>query len=927
MRNFFLTLVFLLLLSNANAWFDEGSNFRQKLTVNNAQVDENINDYSMLITEANLDNDIFINSKGDGTDLRFAASDDTTALFIDVVSFSNVTNTTEIWINLDITSGSDTELYVYYGNVTNTDNSTTSTYGSQYLAVYHYAELPNDSFLSDSTSNAYNGDMKGSMTASDLVPGIIGNGWDLDGANDYIETNINISYKTVCLWLNRTATGEWYPPLSHDGAGGNVGDFLVYHKDNDGIPYILGNPEPSPAVGGVSVANNVYQLLCLTSDGTNWRMYQDGVLKTTTANTNNLGNSVIDLNFGRYTQAGEYFRGVQDEAQVMTATKSINWITTLVNNHNDTINFVTSSGQEILGFETVTESYNSSFFELSGDQNITINVEIQNASGIFEGLEVLFINLDGVNYTSNYSTSSTDWRNQTLTYNNSKLLSSNNSIISHYWIYGINYTNGTDLIKFTNQANQSARYAFFITSTTPTTLEEGEFNITSTLTEEVSSALSVFTVIHEWNYTNYTTSGSYYNMLTAPSVGVTTNFPYRGWLNVSLSGDIKTRPTTLTNQSIVNFNINEQCGAPNITLLNITVYREETTDLTRADVDFELTTANGLISTIVLTNSTYYTICTDFLSFNEEVDATLFYNGYNNSIRTDFLINTLLSNTSTHTKVIRALYSNQSTLTTIKFKDTFNNELLNKPVIIEKWDYSTTAYIGVGGSETDFDGDGTFNLDIPNWYRIKAYDWTTGLFYTSDRYYINKTNFEITINLTGAGEWFDIKNGVAYSLEYLNATGTFRAEVNSIDLTSYRSWLIVDEYDLINGTTNICNTTSISSTATLLCSPSNVINKIFNAELIITQDGINYSLPLNQNTWDTRVKNDYGTDPLFFIFIILLALAMISVFVPELSIILVLIGLWVFSLLDFIKIPLYGMFSLTAALFGVIILLRKRSRE
>jgi len=62
-----------------------------------------------------------------------------------------------------------------------------NVWDNNYVAVYHMAQDPSSGTILDSTSNALNGTVYGSMTNEELIDGILGKAIEFDGVDDYIE--------------------------------------------------------------------------------------------------------------------------------------------------------------------------------------------------------------------------------------------------------------------------------------------------------------------------------------------------------------------------------------------------------------------------------------------------------------------------------------------------------------------------------------------------------------------------------------------------------------------------------------------------------------------------------------------------------------------------------------------------------------------
>lgn len=66
--------------------------------------------------------------------------------------------------------------------------------------------------------------------------------------------------------------------------------------------------------------------MAVTYDGSDVRLYDDGVQEGITASSGNAGNGGANLAIGSNNGLGEYFQGLIDEARVSTVARTSNWV-------------------------------------------------------------------------------------------------------------------------------------------------------------------------------------------------------------------------------------------------------------------------------------------------------------------------------------------------------------------------------------------------------------------------------------------------------------------------------------------------------------------------------------------------------------------------------------------------------------------------
>ena len=176
--------------------FLSGYTKRQKITIDNTKVLEDLTDYPVYVDLSDLDQatDIFDTCKTDGGDIRITKSDGTTELAREVVVIDTTAKTGELHFKYagTLSSTVDTDVYIYY-NGTSSEPASTATYGSEavwsdYELVIHMQEDPSGTApqMLDSSANNNDGTSNGGMTSGDSVAGkLAGKALDFD-STDYI---------------------------------------------------------------------------------------------------------------------------------------------------------------------------------------------------------------------------------------------------------------------------------------------------------------------------------------------------------------------------------------------------------------------------------------------------------------------------------------------------------------------------------------------------------------------------------------------------------------------------------------------------------------------------------------------------------------------------------------------------------------------
>lgn len=286
---------------------------------------------------ANAPASFWTHVRSDGGDIRVTTSDGITQVAREVVNFSVVGQTGDLFL---ATSGS-TFFYVYYGNSGATEPAVGSTYGrnnvwSSYEAVWHLNETSGTT-VTDSTGNSSNnGTIK--VSASGYYP--------FDGnANDFSTAGRNGTVNGATLTTDRfgNANSAYYFDGINDSisiADYSVSSSLFYSAiinlddvvgtkpiiDKDVQFQVVGNklrvawndgsPQSVDSATTLSASTNYHVVLWW--DGTTARMYINGVIDANTATFSTItGYAPTATYIGRDGAAGSnYFKGKIDEVLI-----------------------------------------------------------------------------------------------------------------------------------------------------------------------------------------------------------------------------------------------------------------------------------------------------------------------------------------------------------------------------------------------------------------------------------------------------------------------------------------------------------------------------------------------------------------------------------------------------------------------------------
>jgi len=349
---------------NTEVWYDTAWQYRKKIVIQYSKVSGDLTNFPILIDVTS--SDFVTHAQSDGDDILF-----TNSLGIklnhEIEYYNGSAGHLIAWVSANLSSTSNTILYVYYGNAAASSQANpASVWDTNYVLVQHFEEA--SGILEDSTSYNNDGTPMGGLnqTAQGKIDGAVG----LDGVDDYVKVN---DAATLDMGTGSFTLEGWIRPLN------NIpNDFdLVWKGPPPGTQdsaYGLRIKATGGVRGGMQDVTAGYTTFTTYDSGTqyddgNWhyialsvdkqsnqqKVYADGNLLGTTdisSFTYNLSNA-RDLGIGKGMGIGN---GTLDEVRVSKAVRSVAWTTTSYNNQKDTNTFYTLENEEALvGFPIMSD--------------------------------------------------------------------------------------------------------------------------------------------------------------------------------------------------------------------------------------------------------------------------------------------------------------------------------------------------------------------------------------------------------------------------------------------------------------------------------------------------------------------------------------------------------------------------------------------
>ena len=397
-------------------WYNASWNYRLKVTVDHTKVGADLTDYPgyVNLTDVGSGHGFWTHVKSDGGDIRVTKTDGTTEVPVELVSINTTTKVGELYFKAagTLSSSTDTDYYVYYGNASASAAAASDTYGrenvwnSGFKLVAHMAQDPSGSApqIIDSTVNHNNGTSAGSMTSGDLVTAKVYNGLDMDGTDDVIDFGAGASLDitsnlTVLMWANGGATtGE---DIAGKRTTTNTATSWGWNTDQnveaDGSDfYVSSLGVAASATGklyrGGHFWDSTWRYMGMTFTSGDLKIYNQGVDITSTmtkawdGTVTSLYSSASSLKVGLINSSTTF---KCDELRISNVVRAASWISTEYANMNSSSTFYTIASEEA-GADTTAPTLSSSTpadnaVAVAIDSNIVLNFSetVQKGTGNF----------------------------------------------------------------------------------------------------------------------------------------------------------------------------------------------------------------------------------------------------------------------------------------------------------------------------------------------------------------------------------------------------------------------------------------------------------------------------------------------------------------------------------------------------------------
>ena len=354
---------------------------KQEIQINPDKVVGDLVNFPLLITEANINEEIFLQAQESGCDIRFTVDGDKSSLEeipFEIVNFDSVNDKAEIWVKTPFINSLDTtSVWIWWGNefascYLEDDGFGRNNVWDDYDDVFHLNE--SSGAIAINSVGGYDGEYFGDVPNTG-GGGKIGNAQDFDGDGDFIDTVHAVNFANDNFTL-----GAWVflkkgimPIISRWGdatiqssqgcwdfrAGWNAGitDRWAFMWTPDGNTHRV-------KYGNIFVIGEWrYVVVVRLND----KIYFYDNLNEIDAGdiTDNIYNdNQIGINIAKYPGYNIYFNGMIDEARVSSKVgRSAEWIKTEYNNQNSPQDFAV--GQEAQNIGDDPQPQNFSFVHMT----------------------------------------------------------------------------------------------------------------------------------------------------------------------------------------------------------------------------------------------------------------------------------------------------------------------------------------------------------------------------------------------------------------------------------------------------------------------------------------------------------------------------------------------------------------------------------
>ncbi|MBI4100287.1 DUF2341 domain-containing protein [Candidatus Microgenomates bacterium] len=345
-------------LTATSGWYNASWGYRKKITIDSTKVGADLTNFPVLVSIT--DSDLSANARSDGYDILFTSSDGTTKLNHERESYTSGTGVLVAWVQVtSVSSSSDTDIYMYYGNSGVSDQQNKNgTWDSNYAGVWHLSEDPSGGApqMSDSTGNNNHGTTT-NLIAGDQTAGQIDGSIDFSSTGDKIDAGNGSAFNitgamTLSAWVYLNNTNDNGRFIAKQGLIPNRSWSLnVESGSSKGAFYIASDGSTSFGVATADVfpTGRWVYYVGVYEPSTILRSYIDGNQdnsNSTSIPASQFSDNGLNATIGMRPDGCCDSDAKLDEVRVSSTNRSAGWILTEYNNQNSPSTFYAVASEE-----------------------------------------------------------------------------------------------------------------------------------------------------------------------------------------------------------------------------------------------------------------------------------------------------------------------------------------------------------------------------------------------------------------------------------------------------------------------------------------------------------------------------------------------------------------------------------------------------
>jgi hypothetical protein len=321
-------------VESAGEWWNINWHFRKQITID--QVDSALNNFPVLISLT--DSNLASKAQADGDDIVFTDAL-RKKLNHEVELFNGLSGQLVAWVQADLSSTTDTTLYMYYGNpeATNQQNGS-GTWDSYFVMVQHLEETSNP--VTDST--AYHNDGTYTGSGQDVAGKIDGadyfRGKGTPPPQDHIAVphsnslNFGTGSFTISVWVKFANNPSADYDILRKGCTTNQPPSPANYKME-----VLGNKlsanlhrddrSDATVTSSGSYGDDSWHFVVFQRETQTMRLYVDASLIGSAGSADHDMTNGANMSIGsKDTYNDDFYAGTIDEVEVSTTARSVAWI-------------------------------------------------------------------------------------------------------------------------------------------------------------------------------------------------------------------------------------------------------------------------------------------------------------------------------------------------------------------------------------------------------------------------------------------------------------------------------------------------------------------------------------------------------------------------------------------------------------------------